>query len=43
MCSACSKFEIEYKCMKGFWCDIQKERDHYKDLEIGGRIIYIRS
>jgi hypothetical protein len=23
----------------GYWCEIQKERDHYEDLYVGERII----
>jgi hypothetical protein len=23
----------------GFWWESRKERDHYKDLDVGGRII----
>jgi hypothetical protein len=24
----------------GFWWEIQEERDHYEELEVGGRIIF---
>jgi hypothetical protein len=26
----------------GFWCESQKERDHYKDVGVGGRILLSR-
>jgi hypothetical protein len=26
---------------RGFWWENQKERDHYEDLDMGGRIILV--
>jgi hypothetical protein len=26
----------------GFWCESHKDRDHYEDLDVGGRIIIKR-
>jgi hypothetical protein len=25
--------------MKGFWWEIQKERDNYEDLDVGGKVV----
>jgi hypothetical protein len=29
----------EKRNARGFWCESQKERDHYEDLNVDGRII----
>jgi hypothetical protein len=39
MGSACSTHGYEEECMEDIWWESQKERDHYEDIDAGGKRI----
>jgi hypothetical protein len=38
---ACSTNGAKSNACVGFWLESQKERDHWEDIDIGGRILLI--